>query len=248
MLAPLAFSEKRSSIWFKGGTHVPWSPVADYIEKVFLPLARSMGVRADFSVSSKGYYPGGGGQAASVIGPASTPLKPVSVMERGRLAALHICSTVSNLPISIAERQLKSAVSLLYAYSAIINEEAREAASPGRGTSVFILAEFEHTTAGFSALGARGKRAEEVGAEAARAFLEYMETTGALDPHLSDQALLYMALARGESVFTSSRITAHLLTNVHTIEAFLPARFIVEGAEGAQGTVTVSGAGLDKRL
>lgn len=245
ILAPLSFSAGKSSVTLEGGTHVPWSPPSDYIEGVFLPLVRSMGISADFHVSSRGYYPGGGGKAESSIRPASTPLKPLSITERGRLTGLRVTSVVSNLPISIAERQLKSACALLTGYSAIMKEDAREAASPGRGTSVFILAEFENTRAAFSSLGARGKRAEEVGIEASEGFLEYMEKDGALDEHSSDQLLLYAALARGKTEFTTSRVTPHLLTNKHTIEAFLPVRFEVEGAIGASGSIRVNGMGLE---
>lgn len=245
ILAPLAFADRSSSVTLKGGTHVPWSPPSDYIEKVFLPALYGMGLRSGFLTRSRGYYPGGGGTVESSISPASTPLKPLLVTERGRLLYLRITSAVSNLPLSIAERQMKSATSLLSDYSGAIETEIIEAPSPGTGTSVFILAVFEKTRAGFSALGARGKRAEEVGAEAARAFLQYMLTGAALDHHLSDQMLIYMALAEGESSFTASRITGHLLTNIHTIEQFLPVVFKVAGVAGDKGAVSVKGAGLE---
>lgn len=244
ILAQLAFSGARSSVSLKGGTHVPWSPPVDYVEDVFLPVLSGLGISAHLTTLSRGYYPGGGGVVEAAISPAVTPLKPFVVRKRGRLVKVRVTSAVSNLPVSIAERQLKSASALLSRYAGAIEAEVMEAASPGRGTSVFILAEFENARAGFSALGARGKKAEEVGIEAASAFLEYMETDAAVDPHLSDQMLMYTALARGESAFTTSRITGHLLTNIHTIEKFLPVRFRVEGAAGAKGSVTVEGAGL----
>ena len=188
ILAPLAFAESKSSVILKGGTHVPWSPPTDYIEEVFLPLLSPMGLAAGFSTISNGYYPAGGGEASASIDPAKAPLAPFNMTGRGKLVKVRVTSTVSNLPLSIAERQLKSASGLLS--NLPFETRLTEAPSPGRGTSVFIVAEFENTRAGFSALGAPGKRAEAVGEEAALAFLEYLGQEGALDPHLSDQALI----------------------------------------------------------
>lgn len=246
ILAPLAFAPAKSSVVIKGGTHVPWSPPADYIEEIFLPALSVMGVDARFSTLSSGYYPRGGGEVETLISAAAAPLAPLRIRERGKLLKVRIISTVSNLPVSIAERQLKSAASLLSDGPAPVEEEAREAPSPGRGTSVFILAEFENTRAGFSALGARGKRAEAVGIEAAQAFLKHMGKKAALEPHLADQSLIYMAMAKGESFFTTSEITSHLLTNIHVIEKFLPIKFKVTGPPGSEGSVSVEGAGLER--
>lgn len=246
ILAPLAFAEAKSSVTLKGGTHVPWSPPTDYIEEVFLPLLTHMGLAADFSTVSRGYYPAGGGEARARIKPATAQLAPFIVTGRGALVRARVTSAVSNLPLSIAERQLKSASELLS--NLPVETRLTEAPSPVRGTSIFIVAEFENTRAGFSALGAPGKRAEAVGEEAALAFLKYMEKEGALDPHLSDQALIYMALAEGESRYSTPEITGHLLTNIHVIEKFLPVKFGVEGQAGLEGSVAVRGAGFRKGI
>lgn len=249
ILAPLAFGSAKSSVIMKGGTHVPWSPPTDYIDEIFLPALSFMGLNASISTLSRGYYPIGGGEVEASIHPVSAPLAPLRIFERGKLLKVRLVSTVSNLPVSIAERQLKSATSLLFACPAPVEAQIREAPSPGRGTSVFILAEFENARAGFSALGAIGKRAEAVGIEAAEAFLKHTERKAALDPHLADQILIYMAIAKGESFFTASEITSHLLTNIHTIEKFLPVKFKVSGPPGppgSEGSVAVDGAGLER--
>ena len=248
ILAPLSFAAAKSSVIIKGGTHVPWSPPADYIEEIFLPALSIMGVNAHFSTISSGYYPRGGGEVEASINPISAPLAPLRIRERGKLLKVRLVSTVSNLPVSIAERQLKSATSLLSACPAPVEAKVREAASPGRGTSVFIVGEFENARAGFSALGERGKRAEAVGIEAAQAFLKHLERKAALDPHLADQALIYMAIAKGKSFFTTSEITSHLLTNIHVIEKFLPVKFTVSGPTGSEGSVAVQGAGFARPL
>lgn len=244
LLPVLAFSGGRSTLSLTGGTHVPWSPPADYMEEVFLPALSVMGVDAAFSTVRRGYYPAGGGLVEASTGPASAPLRPLVAVKRGPLERLRLVSTVSNLPMSIAGRQLEGAAALLSGFPGALEAETKEAPSSGKGTSVFMLARFEGAVAGFTALGAPGKRAEEVGAEAARAFLDYMATDGALDARLADQLAMYMALAAGRSEATTSRITGHLLTNIHVIESFLPIRFEVDGVAGAPGRVAVKGAGL----
>jgi RNA 3'-terminal phosphate cyclase (ATP) len=87
---------------------------------------------------------------------------------------------------------------------------------------VFIEADYEHTVAGFSALGKRGKPAEEVAEESCRAFKDFEETDATLDSHLADQLILYMALAHGNSFFIVEKITSHLITNIDIIKKFLP--------------------------
>ena len=240
----LFFAPAPSGVTIKGGTHVPWSPPTDYLEEVFLPAISPMGLHARLNTAARGYYPAGGGSITASISPAKAPASLLQIIERGRLEKIKIISAVSNLPISIAERQIKGAISRLLEFSSLIEAASIEAPSPGRGTSVFILACYENLRAGFTALGARGKRAETVGAEAAEDFISYATGLGALDNHLSDQVLIYMALAGGRSFYSASQITGHLLTNIHVIEKFLPVKFHVEGNAGQVGLVRVDGAGF----
>jgi RNA 3'-terminal phosphate cyclase (ATP) len=91
--------------------------------------------------------------------------------------------------------------------------------------------------AGFSSLGARGKRAEAVGEEGAAALLDYCATPAVFDSHLADQLVLYLALCDGESVFTTSAVTAHLLTNLWAVGLFRKFRYEVDGAVGEAARV-----------
>jgi RNA 3'-terminal phosphate cyclase len=97
--------------------------------------------------------------------------------------------------------------------------------------------------AGFDALGARGKPAEKVADEAADAYLAFREADAALDPHLADQLVLYLAQARGAATFSTAEITSHLLTNLWVIEQFLGPTFQVKGSLGQRGEVSCKGAG-----
>lgn len=239
---PLAFSGKTSRILLKGGTHVAWSPPSDYLEEVFLHAMAMMGVRAKLNLHRAGFYPIGGGEIEALLEPAHLPLRPLRIEERGGLKRLRVVSAAAHLPPSIAERQLKRAAELLGARALAPQREIRSLESPGKGTYCFIQADFENVRAGFSSVGAIGKRAERVGEEAAGAFLRYWNRTGALDRHLADQMALPMALAGGESVATLLEVTDHLKTNIWVVEQFLPVKFRIEENAGGSGTLRVAGA------
>jgi RNA 3'-terminal phosphate cyclase (ATP) len=102
--------------------------------------------------------------------------------------------------------------------------------------------------AGFAALGARGKPAEQVGAEAARALKKFLASKAGVDCHLADQIALYAALAPGRSRYTTEKITSHLLTNIWVIAHFLPVRFDIAGHLGEQGTINLEGAAYRQPL
>ncbi len=243
---PLFLASDDSHILIKGGTHVEWSPPADYIEEVFLKTVSMMGIRADFMNPLKGYYPIGCGEIKAAIKPARLPLSTLNVTERGRLIGVRVLSMVSNLPSSIAERQLERVKERMAGERHLLPVDGRcaEGPSPGKGTFLFILAEFENVRAGFSALGARGKKAETVADEASDKFLRFLKRTGALDPHLADQVLLFMALAEGESHVTTSEVTNHLKTNIYVIEKLLPVKFELHGEVGEEGMIMVKGTGF----
>jgi len=242
ILLPLAFAGGISKVKLLGGTHVPWSPPVHYLQMVYLPTIAEMGLQANIELKKLGWYPKGGGEVLAEIHPAQ--LHEMDLSERSRWIDVKGISVVGNLPLSVARRQQDQALKVLKSEDIEASFESVDLPSSGQGTFVFILAELEKSRAGFIALGARGKRAEEVGEEASQQCMDFLRANAAIDEHLADQLIPLMALARGYSVFKTSRITRHLLTNIWVAEQFLPVRFRVEGEEGQPGTVSVGGVGF----
>lgn len=238
LLLPLLFAPRSSSVTLHGGTHVPWSPPYHYLEGVFLPTIARMGGRIKLSLKAWGWYPQGGGKLNARIDPAKE-LAPLTLTDRGDLKSLRGISAVSNLPLSIAERQRDRGLKILKRSGIDARIDLQEGPSPGKGTILFLLAEFEHTLAGFSALGAIRKRAEQVAEEACQEFLEFYQSSAAIDHRLADQLIPYLALAKGKSTFTTSKISSHLLTNIWVVQQFLPVEVMVEGEKGKEGKITV---------
>jgi RNA 3'-terminal phosphate cyclase (ATP) len=234
LLPPLIFSGKPSEIIINGGTHVPFSPTYDYISNVFLPMLNRTGIAVESSIMKYGFYPRGGGRVSFRVNPV-TEIKGMKLTSRGTLLSVRGHSGVSNLPVSIAERQKRSVIQTLLPEKADIR--VMEVPSEGQGTFVFLKSEYEHNLAGFSSLGERGKPAEAVGKEAAGQFIAFHNSSACLDPHLADQMVLYLSLAEEGSSFTTSRITQHLLTNLSVIGKFLNVHYEIQGGLNAEGRV-----------
>jgi RNA 3'-terminal phosphate cyclase (ATP) len=102
-----------------------------------------------------------------------------------------------------------------------------------------VLAEYENVRAAFTAVGRRGRRAEDVGEEAARLFLRHHRSRACVGPHLADQVLLPLALAGGPSRFTTSAVTGHLRTNAEVLSLFIDLTLRIEERGDGTGLVAV---------
>lgn len=242
-IAPaLSFAGGKSTVLIRGGTHVPFSPSWHYADRVLLPTLRRAGIEASLSIERFGFYPKGGGSVRAEIPPAGG-IRPLRLAERGKIRSVTGVSAVGNLPLSIAQRQRDVALAVLESRFAGLPFPVEigtvAVPSPGTGTFLFLAAETEACVAGFTALGERGKRAEAVGEEAAESLAGHLATGRALDPYLPDQVAVHLAMCGEQSLFTTSRITRHLITNLSTIGLFREFSWDVEGEEGKPGTVRI---------
>ena len=238
----LLFAGGESEITLTGGTHVPMSPPFGYLAEVYGPALRRLGLDVRFGIEKYGFYPKGGGKVQAHVRPAEG-VRPLVAIDRGGLIRLTGISAVGNLPESIARRQKDALTETLRTASNIEADIRVESVpTPGTGTFVFLLAEYEGAVAGFSSVGVRGKRAEVVGAEAARQFLDYHESGAALDKHLADQLAVFLSMADGVSSFTTESISQHLLTNLETVRKFHEYAYEIEGESGKPGRVIISPA------
>ena len=242
LIPALAFSQQKTTLTLKGGTHVPLSPSFHYLSNVFVHFLGQLGIKVELVIESYGFYPRGGGIVRAEIFPVKN-IKPLRIVERGNILQITGYSAVGNLPLSIAERQKDAFVNKINREiknnKACLIIELVEVPSIGHGTFVYLEARSEDSVAGFTALGARGKKAEVVGEEAAEEFVKYYTTGAALDYHIADQIVLYLSLCSEESRFTTSSITNHLLTNLWVINLFHGIQYSIEGEVGEKGMVKI---------
>ena len=239
MLLPLSFAEGPSSLFLRGGTHLSWSPPFEYIDEVWLPALRRMGLQADIRLLRSGWYPVGEGEIeVRIEGRTGRAMTGLDWTERGALLEISGRALVANLHIHIAERMASRATELLRGHVGrlAIRPERVRASCPG--AAICLTARYEGGNVGFNALGKRGLPAEEVAEAAAQQFLDFEASGASVDEHLADQLLLPMALASGPSDFLCPTASSHLRTNAWVIERFGVAR--VEIDETGQGPVRVA--------
>lgn len=216
---PLALAGAASEATIAGGTHVPWSPCYHYLDWQWLPFLRRIGLAGELKLDLAGFYPQGGGLVQARIEPADT-IAALRLTERGALKGIRGLSLVANLDLSIAERQRDRALRRLADRHNRIEIATADVWANTKGTALILLAEFKHSAACYSALGAPGKRAEQVADEACLWLEKFLAGAGAVDEYLADQLLLPLAFADGVSEYRAAKATEHLRTNADVIRAF----------------------------
>lgn len=242
LIPSFIFSKEKSTIILKGGTHVPFSPSFHYLSYVFKHFLCRLGINFQLSIEKYGFYPKGGGKIIAEIMPANEII-PLNITNREDLIKIDIYSCVSNLPIKIAERQKESVINKISSFlkdtKYQLNIHIQQVPSIGVGTFVFLFSEYKNTVAGFTTLGEKGKTAELVGEESAVEFIDYHNSGSALDPHISDQIVLYLSLSKKESLFTTSKITQHLISNLWVTKLFTDIDYTIEGELNKQGKIKI---------
>lgn len=202
-----------------GGTDVKWSPPLAYLRQVKLPLLRHHGLQAAIDVDRWGFYPKGGGRAKLHLAPSD--LAPLILETTGQLSGARIYSKCSDdlADADVARRQTSAASDRLEAGNVpIIEHRTSIGDTRSSGSVIVVRVDFEHSVAGFDSLGERGKPAETVAEEAVDAALSFLSEPGAVDPHLADQLIVYLALAEGNVSIPT--VTDHVDTSLDLLDSF----------------------------
>ncbi len=229
-LLPAIFGEYEGEIKIKiqGGTDVNWSPQFDYFRLIFLKHLEKIGIKTDVKLIKRGYYPKGGGEVEIKVSPINKKNKMIFA-DRGKLNEISGVVHSRNLPSHVSKRILRAAKEKVEGYSpiSIDTDDVNHSLSPGTG--IVLCAEFECTTLGGSALGAKGIPAEQIGSEAADELINEINSGGAVDIYAADQLVPYLASLGGElSVQTLSQ---HTKTNIWLMERFIEKKFKINEQE-----------------
>jgi RNA 3'-terminal phosphate cyclase (ATP) len=197
------------TLHLKGGTDTQMAPPVDYLLHVLLPTLRSaLGVHITASLKKRGFYPKGGGELMLTAAPVSRQagMPPLNLVHRGRVSEVRATVFVAGtIPPAVGQRMADAAKAALLAaevagvspgcVSVDIVQETRDSAF-GDGCGITLVAETDTgCLLGASALGERGKRAEDVGREAATELAAVLKGGACVDSHLADQLVIFMALA-----------------------------------------------------
>jgi RNA 3'-phosphate cyclase len=226
LIPPALLAPSPLRITFEGGaTDTFFSPTIDHFQFVFLKILEKMGANVAINILKRGYYPEGGAKLEVVVSPAK--IKALKLTKRGNFEKIVALSGASELlkDKKVAERQLAGVREILGKLKLSTEEKTEYYQTQCPGSQICLTAEFENAIIGTDNLGKMGKRAEDVGKEAAQELLKEQKSQAALDKHLADQILPYLALASGKSQVTVSEITDHCKTNIWVIEQFIEKKF-----------------------
>ncbi len=204
----------------KGGTDVKWSPPIDYLKQVKLPLLEKFGLNASVDLEKTGYYPSGGGEANLKV--ENNSLDPIELKDRGELERFEVYSKASKELESqnVADRQADEAERILKNshISKPVEKHIGYEKTVSTGSTLVVKAVYENSVAGFDVLGEKGKRSEKVAKEAVQKFKSFHSSDAAVDKHMADQLMVFMALNGGSMAVRAK--TSHIETSVDVLKVF----------------------------
>lgn len=255
LLLPSIFADTKTRLRITGGTSGKWAMPFDFFNNIFVPHIRKFCEKIDVKLERRGYYPAGGGKVDIKITPKYKLSdfknfselrnhileneKNIELTEQGKLLQIKGISHASlNLEkAEVAERQAKTARTLLAKFNAPMQIKTEYANTLSDGSGITLWAKFSlkdemdfsnPIILGSDALGERGKRAENVGKEAAEALTKEIESKAAVDFHTADNLIPFLVF--GGKIKTSE-ITNHCKTNIWICEQFLGKIFKIDEAE-----------------
>lgn len=247
VLLPCLFAEKKVKLDIIGGTSGKWAMPFDYFNNILVPQLVKFCNKLEVKLIKRGYYPRGGGEIEIKINPKYkldnyenfdkfwNVLKDngnkIELIEQSKLIQIKGISHASKLlqNANVSERQAKAAGVILSSLNVPVNIriEYCDTLSPGSGISLWGIFSNSNVRIGADNLGERGKRAEDVGKEAAEKFIKEIKSGAAVDSHLADNLVPMMGLYPPSRIKISS-LTNHCKTNIWVCEKFLGKIFDID--------------------
>jgi RNA 3'-terminal phosphate cyclase (ATP) len=237
ILVPALAAGKPLRATITGGTHNPLAPPFEFLDRVFLPHLRAMGADVTLSLERHGVMPKGRGQLVLDVKPGAK-LRPLELLEAGKVVARRAIAIVAGLPRHIAEREIACAQERLDNPQCEIRELAND------GPHNLFMAEVELASGArelATSHGRKGYPAEDVADDALDELEDYLEAGVPVGEHLADQLLLPLAVAGGGRYRTLGPLSLHATTNIETIRELLDVPIRVDPVAGTTTVDVVIG-------
>jgi RNA 3'-terminal phosphate cyclase (ATP) len=237
VLLPAVVSGKALHARITGGTHNPFAPPFEFLDRVFLPHLRAMGADIKLTLVKHGFMPNGGGVLELDVKPAGK-LKPIEIVEAGRITARRAVAICASLPRHVGEREVAVAQERLDHPACEVLE------FPHAGPHNVFMVEVELASGArelVTSQGRKGYPAEDVADDALDDLEDFLEAGVPVGEHLSDQLLLPLAIAGKGRIRTLGPLSSHALTNIDTIRDFLDVTINVTPVAGTSNVDVVFG-------
>lgn len=236
VLPALALAAGPSFLTLEGGTHNPFSPPFEFLDRAFLPLFNRLGPRVEARLERHGFYPAGGGKVRVSVTPTER-FGRLELRERGELMGRRAVAMVSALPVAIAHRELAVLAQRLgWEDEACQVEDLRQTTGPGNVVAVELT--HGELTERFTAFGRKGVPGEAVAAGVADEALAYLAAGVPVGEHLADQLLVPLALGGG-GVFRTVEPSGHTRSQMELLKRFLDVEVEAEAVGGGAWEIRV---------
>ena len=231
-LLPLAlFADKETVLTISGGLFQDFAPSAHHMQHVLFPTLGKMGIKAELEVIRPGYVPKGGGIIQVKVKPVSGGIKLLKLLKQGKVMEVTGLALSSRLKEQrVSQRMAEECQKVLAekGYHVRIKTLWDETALQA-GASLALWAETDSgCLLGSDQAGKRGRSSEEIGRYVARNLLADLKTGATVDRYLTDQLIIYAALAGGATEYIIPRLTEHVDANLWLVEK-LGAKTRLEG-------------------
>ena len=245
-ILPLAiFADRPSTFRIEGGLFQDQAPSAFHTRDVLFSTLKRMGIEAAFKLIRPGYVPRGGGIIEVKVNPIAGRIKPLKLLDRGRIAELGGIALSSHLKQQdVSERMAQSCSQVLRKRGQRARiETVYETISYQKGAALFLWARTDTgCLIGSDMAGKVGRSSEKIGRYVARTLLEDVDANATVDRYLADQLIIYAALADGVTEYIIPELTDHVRTNLWLVEEILGAKTSIAGSK-----VRIEGVGYTRR-
>jgi RNA 3'-terminal phosphate cyclase (ATP) len=240
LLPVLAVRSTSVEIELTGGVFQDHAPSLFHVQHVLVHLLARMGLEVRAELVRPGYVPSGGGVIRLVVGASPPVLRPLVAEHAGAVQRIwgiafssHLAErNVSHRMAAAARQRLASS-----GYDAHIDERDDVTASQAGAACALFADLSEGVRLGADRAGAPHRRAEAVGAFAARRLAEEIACGVTVDRFAADQLIPFTAQALGTSRVRIGSLTKHVETGMWLARTFLGASARLEGS-----TLVIRGA------
>lgn len=229
ILPALLVADGPFELHFEGGTHNPFAPPFDFLERAYLPLVERLGPKLDAELVRPGFFPAGGGCFKLRVTPTDR-LGSLELLERGALVERKVRAIVANLAMHIARRECDAIRKKTSWDEQCFGVESVEG-SHGPGNIVLIEIRHENVTEVFTGFGQPRVPAERVASDALEGAREYLKADVPVGKHLADQLMLPLAISAwqggGGGRFRTLALTRHSTTHIDILRRFLDVDIVV---------------------
>ena len=240
-LMPLAHARGASVLFLAGSTHAPGGETFEVVSSTFHYLLGKLGIDVSLTLECAGFAPRGGGEVSARLSSRDDAAwKPLDLVDREELESIQIVSAGASVPAHVRERQGARARSGVHISGLEPTVQLQKLRARSAGTVVAITGRFGEAPMTFASVSERGKSAESVGEQAARAFRRFANQPGVVPEILVESLLLFLAFAQGESRITTPRLPAVAPGQAALIRAFTGREVQIDGKVGQPARIRVA--------